>query len=375
MCWALLAFMVSFNLFIPEMNGILKSMNAVEDKGLLFFLFAMTSALARPFSGKLSDTIGRKKVMYLGIYLGFISCLLYPIATLGIFLSIRLLHGLSAGFFPTGSTALVTDTLPSEGRGVAMGIWGTFISVGFGFGNFFAYYLKPIFGLDGLFYLAGGFALLSGFFILQVSETLANPKPFEWKFLRISWKDVLEPSVRPAAFVMFCSATSTGVMFVTSPDISEFLGIPNKGWFFMFYMTSTILIRLFASSMSDKIGRRKALIIGLAFMAISMVSLGTSTEWIQYTIGAILFGVSTGISSPTVMAWMADLAPAHRRGVGSGTLFIALEFAIMMGGAITMLVYDSTLESVPLPYFISASLSIVGVVYLMWHLRYRTSAT
>ena len=376
MCWALLAFMISFNLFLPETNDIITEMGGGDLKGLIFLLFSLTAAISRPFSGKLTDTIGRKKVMYVGVIIGVTASVIYPISgSVVAFLSLRLFHGFAAGFLPTGATALVTDIISKNGRGVAMGIWGTFISAGFGVGQFFTLYVVESIGRVGLFLLAGFFCLLAGFFISQISETLPNPQKFKFSLLKVTFDDVFEPTVRPAAFVMFCSAVCTGVVFVTTPDISGFVNLDNKGWFFIFYMSSTIFVRLFASSLSDKIGRRKALIIGLGFMMISMLLIATAHEWIQYTIGAIVFGLSTGVSSPTVFAWVADLSPEHRRGVGAGTLFIALEFAIFCGALLTLAFYDSTLSTIPLLYSIGAGTSTIAIIYLIWHIRMKESKT
>ena len=121
MCWALLAFMMSFNIFLPEFNEFITELGGEDYKGLIFLMFSFSAAISRPFSGKLSDTIGRKKVMYIGITLGFVTTLIYPLSSLVIyFLWLRFIHGFSAGFLPTGATALVTDLLPTKGRGVAM---------------------------------------------------------------------------------------------------------------------------------------------------------------------------------------------------------------------------------------------------------------
>jgi len=368
--------MISFNLFLPELNDFLSSMGGKSLKGLIFFMFSITAAISRPYSGKLADTIGRKKVMYIGIGIGTIAILMYPVFEVAlVFLGLRLLHGLSAGFFPTGATALITDMLPTEGRGVAMGIWGTFISVGFGFGNFFSGMIENALGLTGLFVIAASFCVLSGILLYFVKETLPNPQAFSWSLLKLRTSDVFEVSVRPAAFVMFCSAVSTGVMFVTSPDMSDYLGLGNKGYFFIFYMSSTIVVRVFASRLSDVIGRRKAIILGLIFMAIAMAIVGFSKEWIQYSIGATVFGISTGITTPTVFAWLADLAPSHRRGVASGTVFIALELAIMFGAVVTLSLYDSTINTIPHCYLIGTLFSVIGVAYMLWHLKYKTSLT
>ena len=365
--------MISFNVFIPELNQMITDLDGENYKGLIFVLFSTTALLSRPYSGKLSDTIGRKKVMYIGIVVGICTTLVYPIVGLTGFLLLRLSHGFSAGFLPTGATALVTDLLPIKGRGVAMGIWGTFISVGFGVGNFFSGMILDLVGLIGLFVVAAGFAVLAGILIFKLEETLPEPQPFKAKLLRINFNDVFEPTVLAPSFVMFCSAISTGVIFVTSPDISEYLQIDNKGWFFLFYMGSTILVRLFAGSMSDNIGRRKSLIIGVGFLILSMLLIASAQGVIQYTLGAIVFGMATGVNSPTIFAWTADLSPKERRGVGAGTVFMALEFAIMFGSFITLLFYENSMESARLVYLIASSFGAIAIAYLVWHLQTRSS--
>lgn len=368
--------MISFNLIIPELNEFISRLGGENQKGFIIFLFSAAAAISRPFSGKLSDTIGRKKVMYLGILAGVIAGLSYSISTTVIgFLLLRFAHGFSAGFLPTGATALITDIISEKQRGVAMGIWGTFISVGFGFGNFFAHDIKIHLGYTGLFTIATVFCVFAGILITFIEETLPNPQRFTPSLLKVKFNDIFEPSVRPAAFVMLCATISTGLIFVTTSDISGYLGIENKGHFFLYYMISTIGIRLFGSRLSDIIGRRKTLIIGLSFLVISTSLIATSTEWIQYTISAIIFGISTGITSPTVFAWMADLSPVDRRGVGSGTLFIALEFGIMIGSGITLWLYNNTLGSIALLYFMAAILAFVAIAYLSWHLIYKESKT
>ena len=367
--------MTSFNLILPELNDFITSMGGAKQKSLIIAMFTITALISRPFSGKLSDTIGRKKVMYIGIWVAILVSLLYSLFTsVGLFLFLRLMHGFSAGFLPTGATAIVTDILPVEKRGVGMGIWGVFISLGFG-GQALGSIIRLEFGITSLFVIAAFFAVISGVLITLLKETLPNPVKFRWSLLKITWQDIFEPSVIPAAVVMFLAASSTGIILVLTPDMSAFFDIQNKGWFLGFYAFSTIFIRLFASGLSDKIGRRKTLIFGLSLMSLSMTLVGLSNEWKLYTFAAIMFGVSTGISSPTLMAWTADLSHKNRRGVGAGTLFIALEFGIMFGSSSTMFTYDNTTESIPYAFCTGIILAIIGVSYLIWHLNHRHSKT
>jgi len=375
-CSSMFLFMMSFNVIIPELNQFITLLGGAKDKGLIITLFTISAAISRPFSGKISDTIGRKKVMVIGMVVSVIVSLLYPLSySIGFFLALRFLHGFSAGFFPTGATALLTDIIPENKRGQAMGIWGTFISLGIGAGQGLGSIISDQIGLNGLFLFASGIAMLSGFLISNVKETLEVRQNFTPKTLLINIKDVFEPSIIPSAIVMFLSASCSGIIFVLTPDISKFLGIGNKGWFFIFYVLTTILVRLFFSSMSDKIGRRKTLSIGMIFLIVSMVLIGLSTSILSYTIASIVFGIATGITSPTLFAWTADLSHKDRRGVGSGTMFIALELGIMLGSLSTLKTYNNTLSSIPNAFFVGAGLALISLIYLIWHQIYRSSAT
>ncbi len=374
--FAMFLFMTSFNLILPELNHFITDLGGANHKGLIITLFTISAAVSRPFSGKLSDTIGRKKVMIFGLIICFIVSLLYPLSlSVWFFLVLRFLHGFSAGFLPTGATAMVTDLLPAESRGQGMGIWGTFISLGIGVGQSLGSFIYNEWGMNNLFLFSSFIAVISGILILFVKETLEKTENFKPQLLKITLKDVFEPSVLPAAMVMFLTATCSGIIFVLTPDMSTFLGIGNKGWFFGIYVLSTILIRLLTSSLSDKIGRRKTLIIGIIFLIASMILIGYAKDWKAYSTAAIVFGIATGISSPTLFAWTADLSHPERRGVGTGTMFIALEIGIMVGAFSTILTYNNTLESITIGFLLGAFMALLAVLYLFWHLKNRSSHT
>jgi len=366
MCLAMFFFMTSFNLILPELNNYISILDGADKKGLIITLFTISAAISRPFSGKLADTIGRKKVIYLGIICSFFVMLIYPFSySVLFFLILRFLHGFSAGFAPTGATALLTDLIPEKSRGHAMGIWGTFISLGIGVGQTLGSWIYLSFGFTILFLIGALFSLIAFILVFWIKETLVNQQEFNFKLLRISWKDVFEPNVLPAAFVMLLSAMCSGMIFVLTPDLSTYLGISNKGFFFGIYVIATILIRLLTSSLSDRIGREKTLLIGCFILVISMLLVGTSNSIVSYIFAAIIFGIATGITSPTMFAWTADLSHEDRRGVGAGTMFIALEFGIMFGALLTLVSYDSTKSTIFLTFLIGAIMATIACIYLI----------
>lgn len=371
-CLSMLLFMISFNLILPEMNDFITRLDSNANKGLIITLFTISSAISRPFSGRLADYIGRKKVMYIGILIACLVCLLYPLSTsVFFFLMLRFVHGFSVGFTPTGATALITDMLPEYRRGMGMGIWGTFISLGIGAGQTLNYPVVSVFGVQGMFIIASILTIVSGLILWNVTESLKNSQKFTYRHLILKWNDVFEPAVFPAAMVMFFSAISSGIIFVISPDFSTFLHIPNKGWFFLFYVLSTILVRLFTGRLSDWLGRPQTLLIGMFVLIFSMILLANSTNIIDYSLASVIFGLATGISSPTLFAWTADLSSKHRRGVGAGTMFIALEFGVMFGSFSTRFFYVNTLESIRYTMYIGALFAFIACLFLLWHLKFR----
>ncbi|MCO5260201.1 MAG: MFS transporter [Crocinitomicaceae bacterium] len=373
---SMLLFMSSFNLLIPELNSMMELLKAGDKKGLVFIFFSIAAAIARPISGKLADSIGRKKVMYIGAIVGALSCLAYPfLSILYLFLFLRFIHGFSAGFYPTGATAMVTDLLPSNKRGLGMGIWGIFVSVGFGLGQILTYPIIHLLGYHALFIIAFLMAIIACLMVASTVETLPEHQKikFSLKILRLKSNDLLEPSVRPAAVVMFFAATCSGFVYVLTPDIATYLELENKGLYFGFYAISSLVIRLFTASLSDKIGRRKTLIIAMVLLLIAMLLTGFANNVTLFLCAATMYGFASGISSPALMAWMADLSLPHRRGVGSGTLFIALEGGFMLGAGLSILVYNNTATTVMITFILASLFTILAILYLIWHLiKYKT---
>jgi MFS family permease len=108
---------------------------------------------SRPFSGKLTDTIGRIPVMVFGSAVCVIVALLYPLlASVSGFLTLRFLHGMSTGFKPTATAAYIADIVPDSKRGEAMGILGVATSSGMAIGPAIGGWVASISSIDVVFY-------------------------------------------------------------------------------------------------------------------------------------------------------------------------------------------------------------------------------
>ncbi len=352
---------------MPELNAFITKLGGADYKGFIIALFTIAAGLARPFSGKLADTIGRKRVMYVGLVVCILASLSYIwISAVWVFLLLRFFHGFSTGFFPTGATAMTTDILPSDRRGEGMGIYGAFMSIGLGVGQSMSTPIVNNLGLDGMFMFSSFAAIISGVLLLFVHETLSNKVVFKRQHLLVKKNEIFDPLVKPVAVTMFLSAYCTGVILVLVPDLSDFLGIQNKGVFFMYYVVFTIIMRLGFGKISDVRGRREILLLAMIILLGYVIVLALAENYLIFAIAAILFGIASGLSSPSLFAWTADLSDPENKGRGAGTMFIALEFGIMFGSLSTFIIYDNTMETLQYCLYVAAVMVGLSIAYLQY---------
>ena len=196
LCLSSLLFSSSYNLLIPELPGYLSGLGGSQYIGLIISLFTLTAGLSRPFSGLLTDKIGRRPVMIFGATVCLVCGFTYPIlGTVAGFLLLRLLHGFSTGFTPTAIAAYVSDIVPANRWGEAFGIQGVFFTSGLALGPALGSTIKLYYSYDVLFYSSSGMAFLSMLLIFKLRETLVERARFEWRMLKISKNDIISTAV------------------------------------------------------------------------------------------------------------------------------------------------------------------------------------
>ena len=322
LCSSSLLFFASFNMIIPELPQFLTTLGGAEYKGLIISLFTVTALISRPFSGKLADRIGRKPVIMAGSLVCFTCSLMYPwLTTVFGFLFLRLLHGFSTGFTPTGQTAYVTDIIPTNRRGEAMGFLGTASTLGMAGGPALGGWLSTTFSLSAMFYCSSAFAILSSLIVISIKETISEKHPVSWRLMAIRREDLFEPLVLVPCVVMGLCAYAFGTLFTIIPDFGASMGVENKGLLFTYFTVASFLIRLLAGKASDVFGRVPVLKVSTAFMSFALLWLGMADTKLMLIVGASLYGLAQGATSPTLLAWTWEMYPLR------GALTTSINFA------------------------------------------------
>ena len=369
MCLSSFLFFLSFNLLLPELPDHLTRLGGGEYKGFIIALFTLTAAISRPFSGKLADTVGRIPVMVFGSLVCFVCGFFYPWAlTVTGFLGLRLLHGFSTGFKPTGTAAFIADIVPVDRRGEAMGLLGVTGALGMAFGPAFGSWVAVHFSLNTMFYCSSATALLSLVVQGTLTETLppAQRQRFSFSLLKLRWNEVLEPRVLAPAVVTALCLFPFGAVLTVIPDQSRLLGLTgsDKGLFYICYTVASLTVRLVAGKASDTHGRVPVLRISAGILAVGLALLVWSPSVLWFLAAAVVFGIGTGLNSPTLYAWTIDLSHPERRGRAVATMYIALEIGIGLGALLAGWIFANQPDRLPYVHGLSLFCVLTAAVYL-----------
>jgi DHA1 family multidrug resistance protein-like MFS transporter len=126
--------------------------------------------------------------------------------------------------------------------------------------------------------------------------------------------------------------------------------------------TSAFLELLFSpiwGSVSDRVGRKPILLLGLLGYSLSSLLFGLSTElWMLFASRA-LSGVLSSATSSTALAYISDSTSERDRGGGMGVLGAAIGLGLILGPAAGGWMGGSSLA---LPFFIAAGSSLLALL-------------
>lgn len=366
MCLSSLLFSASFNMMIPELPAYLSSMGGAEYKGFIIALFTLTAGISRPFSGKLTDKVGRVPIMAVGSIVCFVCGILYPVlTTVSGFLFLRLVHGFSTGFKPTATAAYIADIIPRGRWGEALGLHGICFSIGMAIGPALGSTITLYSSINVMFFTSSFFALLSILILFNMKETLQNKQKFSFGLLKISKQNVFAKEALPAALITFLSYVAYGSILTLIPDWTEHLGFQNKGVFFIVFTISSMMVRFFAGKISDQKGRVLVIKLGLVLLIVALILLASIDAKIGLILGGLMYGISTGILSPALNAWTIDFSKPDERGKAMATMYIAMEAGIGLGALCAGWYFQDYLDRIPMVIYVSAFICLLGTIYML----------
>lgn len=348
--------LVLINAFVGAMVGLERAIlpliaeeefHLASRSAILSFIvtFGIVKAAANLFTGRLSDTFGRRRLLITGWLLGIpVPLIMMYAESWHWIVAANLLLGLNQGLCWSAAVIMKIDLAGPKQRGLAMGLNEFSGYVAVSLAALATGYVAATYGLRPQPFYPGLVIAVSGFLlsILLVKDTRAyvlvegrgkdqNVHPpistfieqsernrrgglssFKANFIETSWKNQTLFACCQAGLV---NNLNDGMAWGLFPLFfaSARLDLTQIGILAAVYPATWGILQLWTGALSDRIGRKWMIAGGMALQGVAIVFISASNGFSVWLLCAALLGLGTSLVYPTLLAAIGDVAhPAYR---------------------------------------------------------------
>jgi len=370
--------------------------------GLILGASTITGVFLKFPAGALSDVLGRRRMLLLGAAFFAFPPFLYllvdePYTLLGL----RFVHGAATAIFSPVAAAAVAD-LFQEGRGEKLGWFASANEMGSAFGPLIGGVILgsvaagslSTFDFQLIYLIVGVLGVFT--FLLALWLPIGQPMPAQLGEASVSggnpatapttpprenrWKQVRQG--------MWEVVSNRDILVTSSVESAMFLGVGALLGFLPLYARNIldvsggylgILIwvplamamagKPLAGRVSDRIGRKPVILVGLALCVAMLPLIPFTTNFIGLLFEAAIFGLGMAIVTPSTTAMVADLCKAGNYGAALGVFGTIWDVGEasgpIMAGAIIFSVGDLGTASAYLVAFsvVAIALVLAGLIF------------
>ena len=282
--------------------------------------FSMMRLAFAPVSGRLVDRAGYRRTYLTGLTIVAISVLLVAVAwDYWSLLAFRAMGGIGSTMFTVSAMGLIVRISPPDIRGKSSAAYGSAFLLGNVFGPILGAAMAA-WGMRVPFFIYGG-ALVLATIIVAVR---LNPEALRQKVpqrttpvmrFRDAWADNAYRSVLMSAFANGWTNFGVRVAIVPLFAAATFQhGAAVAGFALTAFAVGNVMALQFSGRLSDRVGRRPLLLIGLAINGLFTGIIGfMSGDAVLLLISAIA-GFGAGMIMPVQQAVLADVIGSDRQG-------------------------------------------------------------
>lgn len=332
--------------------------------GMMISIFAIAQLVASPIAGALSDKIGRKKLIALGMIVFSFSELLFGLAQVktGFYIS-RALGGVAAAMIMPSVTAYVADLTTIAERPKAMGLVSAAISGGFIIGPGIGGFLAAL-GIRVPFFAAALLAFIGFVLTLSVLKEPEKSMQSEHTAEKVSFMSILKNPMFGSLFVIILISSFGLQAFESIYSIMATINFDfSMGEIALVISVSGVLALFFQVFLFDPIVNKigELGLIQLTFFA-SAVFIGI----IAFTKSNLLVAISTfvvflafDLFRPAVTTYLSKNA-GERQGAINGLNSAFTSFGNILGPLAAGYLFDINHL---FPYYVSAII-LLGTGFL-----------
>lgn len=340
--------------------------------GIIEGIAEATAAITKVFSGALSDRIGRRKELAaLGYGLAALTKPVFPLApSIGWLVTARFIDRVGKGIRGAPRDALVADLAPEGRRGAAFGLRQSLDTMGAFLGPLAAIGLMWLFSDDfrSVFWVAVVPAMLALALILFAVKEPARPA---------SLRQVRNPLSRSELALLgrsYWAVVFVASLFTLARFSEAFLILKAEDAGLSLMMVPLVLVGMNAvyaisawpaGGLSDAVGRRGLLLIGMALLILADLLLAVTSGLAGLAAGVAIWGLHMGLTQGLLSALVAETVPPELRGTAFGMFNLLTGVAMLVASVLAGALWQGIgAQATFLAGAVFAGLSALGLVSL-----------
>lgn len=309
----------------------IESLGKTESEGALMVTAMLASAIIfRPFSGKLLEKFGKKKILVSAMIIYAITMILYLVfSDYTSLLVLRFLHGISFAVATTATGAIAADVIPPGKRGEGLGYFAMALNIAMVLGPFAGLTLLQFVSFHQLFIILSitSFVGIGLTFLVRVPEL--EMQPVKEKF---SIHALFELKALPVSII-------SGLVGFAYSGIVSFISVYShqlhlekvSGYFFVVFAAVMLLSRPVTGKIFDLRGPNVIIMPSLFLFAAGLYLLSITQTGGMLLLAAALAGLGYSSLLPGFQTMAVDSADPHRSGHATATFFTLYDTGIALG--------------------------------------------
>jgi MFS transporter, SHS family, lactate transporter len=323
--WTLDAF--DFFILVFVLRDIAKEFNTdVSAVSVAVFLTLAMRPLGALLFGLAAEKFGRRNTLMVDVLLYSLFELLSGFSTgLTMLIVLRMLYGIAMGGEWGVGASLTMETIPERTRGIVSGLLQAGYPSGYLLASLVFFFLYPLIGWRGMFFVGVAPALLVLYIRRNVEESpafLASRNRVRQPFMAVlkgNMKLFIWAVVLMTGFNFLSHGTQD--IYPTFLEVQRNYSAHTVGAIAMFYNVGAIIGGLFFGALSQKIGRRKGIVIAaLLVIPVAPLWVYASTP-ILFAIGAFLVQFFVQGAWGIIPAHLNELSPDEVRSTFPGFIY------------------------------------------------------
>ncbi len=338
--------------------------------GLIEGVAESLASLLKVFSGYFSDKIKLRKPFTIFGYAcsTFGKLFLFIAGSWGMVLIGRVIDRFGKGVRTAPRDALIADSADPKSKGAAFGLHRAMDTIGAVLGVFFAFLLVTRFTGNMrnvfLFSLIPAVpAIILLFFVREKKEPVVKAKQkleFKWGSLDKRLKLFLI-----FTFIFTLGNSSNQFLLLRSQNLGN--PLPTVILFYLLYNMVYALVSYPAAKLSDKIGRKKLLVLGYLFYGVVYLGFAINTQpqmfWLLFAVYGLYIGITEGVEK----ALIADVAPQNLRATAMGLHATLVGIGLLPASLLAGLLWQYLGPQAP--FYFGGFMGIISSIGLWFILR------